>query len=103
MRLFKLEQRGFEAFVNDSILQRSLEAIGEAVKNLPKEFRDKHPQIPEKRIAGMRDVLIHEYFGVDYELVWKVVNESIPTLKREVESLLKEEQEKAPGEGAGRD
>ena len=51
----------------------------------------------------MRDVLIHEYFGVDYELVWKVVNESIPTLKREVKSLLKEEQEKAPGEGAGRD
>ncbi|WP_456419955.1 HepT-like ribonuclease domain-containing protein [Thermovibrio sp.] len=60
VRLFKLEQRGFEAFVNDSILQRSLEAIREAVKNLPKEFRDKHPQIPWKRIAGMRDVLIHE-------------------------------------------
>ena len=93
-----------EAFVNDPILQRafvrSLEVIGEAVKNLPKEFRDKHPQIPWKSIAGMRDVLIHEYFGVDYELVWKAVNESIPALKREVENLLKEKQEKAPGEGA---
>ena len=81
-----------EAFINDPILQRafvrSLEIIGEAVKNLPKEFRNNYPQVPWKKIAGMRDVLIHEYFGVDYELVWDVVNNSIPALKEEITNIL---------------
>jgi len=78
--------------MNDPVFKRafvrSLEVIGEAVKNLPKEFRDSHPQVPWKRVAGMRDILIHEYFGVDYELVWNVVNKSIPILRQEIARLL---------------
>ncbi len=60
---------------------RGLEIIGEAVKKVPKELRESYPDIPWKRIAGMRDKLIHEYFGVDIEVVWKTVREDIPYLK----------------------
>lgn len=57
--------------LQDAIIRR-LEIIGEAVKNLPDSFRTKNPEIPWKKIAGMRDVLIHEYFDVDLILTWKV-------------------------------
>jgi uncharacterized protein with HEPN domain len=60
---------------------RGIEVIGEAVKKLPKDLKDIHPDVPWKRIAGMRDKLIHEYFGVDTEIVWKTVKEDIPYLK----------------------
>ncbi len=82
----------YEEFVNNPILQRafvrSIEIIGEAVKNLPMEFRNSYPAIPWKRIAGTRDILIHEYFGIDYELVWKVIKESIPPLRKEILNIL---------------
>jgi len=57
--------------VQDSVLRR-LEIIGEAVKSIPNTLRDKYPQIPWKRIAGLRDVLIHEYFGVNLRRAWKL-------------------------------
>ncbi len=60
---------------------RGLEVVGEAVKKIPKEIRELYPDIPWKRIAGMRDKLIHEYFGVDIEVVWKTVREDIPYLR----------------------
>jgi len=66
--------------LQDAILRR-LEVIGEAVKNIPQSFRDKYLKVPWKEIAGMRDVLIHGYFGVNIERVWKVVKEDIPRLK----------------------
>jgi len=62
--------------------------IGEAAKNLSAEFRDKHPDIPWKRMAGMRDRVIHAYFGVDADLVWEVVEKHVPELKSRIESLL---------------
>lgn len=67
---------------------RSIEIIGEAVKNLPSDFRKQHPGVDWKSIAGMRDRLIHGYFGVDYEIVWDVVKNEAPRLKEEIIRLL---------------
>jgi len=67
---------------------RELEIIGEAAKNVAVEFREANPDVPWKDIAGMRDKLIHEYFGVDTEAVWNTVESDIPKLKAEVQKLL---------------
>lgn len=67
--------------LQDMIVRR-LEIIGEAVKNLPQEIKEKHLDIPWKRIAGMRDILIHEYFGIDLGLTWEVVEKELPYLKK---------------------
>ena len=79
-------------FIDDDHLRRSfvrsLEIIGEAVKNLPEDFRESHPEIEWKKMAGMRDVLIHQYFGVNYKLVWDVVKNRIPVLKKTIEDIL---------------
>lgn len=75
--------------LQDMVIRR-LEIIGEAVKNLPEDFRKKHKDVPWKRIAGMRDKLIHEYFGVDLKLTWKVVEKELPALKKRVVEILGE-------------
>lgn len=67
----------------DSVLRR-LEIIGEAVKNLPDGFKKQYPDIPWKKIAGMRDILIHDYFGVDLMQVWNTVKKEIPKLKKQL-------------------
>ncbi len=83
-----LESVSAAQFQNDETLKRavvrSLEIIGEATKKLPDEFRQDHDQIPWRQMAGMRDVLIHDYFGVDYDIVWDVVTDQIPELKRQL-------------------
>jgi len=73
--------------VQDAIVRR-LEIVGEAVRNIPDSFRKKYPAIPWKKIAGLRDILIHEYFGVDMSLVWKIINKDIPKLKIQIINLL---------------
>ena len=72
----------------DAII-RQLEIIGEASKHLSEELRTANPEIPWRRISGLRDVLIHNYMGVDLEAVWSVVENGIPALKQTVVSLLK--------------
>lgn len=84
----------YNDFINNETLKRSfvrsLEIIGEAVKNLPDDFRRKYPQIEWKKLAGLRDVLIHQYFGINYELVWDIVKNKVPELKNKVESIIEE-------------
>lgn len=79
-------------FLKDESLRRafsrSLEIIGEATKKIPDEFRQKHPVIEWKSMAGMRDKLIHDYFGIDFELLWDVVQNKIPLLKKELIDIL---------------
>ena len=64
----------------DAIIRR-VELIGEAVKNISPEVKDRYPEIPWKRIAGMRDILVHDYLGLDLEITWKVAQVEIPELK----------------------
>jgi len=67
---------------------RSLEVIGEAAKNIPDNIRRKYPSVPFKEMAGMRDKIIHSYFGVDREAVWLAVRDRIPRLKPRIEKIL---------------
>ena len=75
----------------DAVLRR-LEIIGEAVKHLPDEIRNNHPDVPWRQIAGMRDIIIHEYFGVTLEMVWVVATDDILNLKTKVEEMIESKQ-----------
>jgi len=75
--------------LQDAVIRR-IEIIGEAVKNIPKETKDKYKDIAWKDIAGMRDILIHGYFGVDLEITWKVVKQDIPDLKKKLLKVKKD-------------
>jgi len=70
---------------------RQIEVIGEAAKNLSNDFKKKYSSVPWKEIIGTRDKLIHHYFGVDFEILWKVVERDIPNLKQEIDKTLKQE------------
>lgn len=72
--------------LQDAIIRR-IEIIGEAVKNLPEDFKRNHPEIAWQKVAGMRDVLIHQYFGVDLALTWDVIQSDIPDLKRYISRI----------------
>lgn len=69
--------------LQDSVIRR-VEIIGETIKNIPDEVKETHSIIPWKKIVGMRDILIHQYFGVDLNLTWKVIEKDIPELKKQI-------------------
>ena len=87
----------YKKFIQDDktvfAVVRALEIIGEAVKSIPNNLRKKYPEIPWKDMAGMRDKVIHEYFGVKLSLVWETVKEEMPPLKPLFEKMLREMEE----------
>jgi uncharacterized protein with HEPN domain len=89
-----IEGMKFEEFVKDkktiNAVTRSVEVIGEAAKKIPKSIRNKYPTIPWKKISGMRDKLIHEYFGIDLEILWKVARDNIPPLRLTIKNILED-------------
>jgi len=71
-----------------AVVVRNIEIIGEATKRLPEDLKDREPGIPWKSIAGMRDVVVHDYFEIDDEIVWNVVERVLPRLREAIERLM---------------
>lgn len=92
-KIFKYtENMSYEDFIKDDktkdAVERNFEIIGEAVKHLPEDFRNEHSHIPFKQVAGMRDKLIHDYFGIDYEIVWKTITTKLPQFELDIIELV---------------
>jgi len=87
----------FEEFSSDVktvyAVVRAFQILGEATKRISPEFREQYPDLPWKLMAGMRDKLIHDYSGVDLEVLWKTVNDRLPALELQVHHLLAEVQD----------
>jgi len=84
--------RGKESFERDELIQswvvRHLQIIGEASRAMPRELRERTPSVPGSRIIGMRHILVHDYFRIDTEIVWDVVENDLPGLKQSIRELL---------------
>ena len=76
-----------DELVQDAII-RNLEILGEAVKNIPEHVKNENPDIEWKKIAGLRDIITHAYFGIDVEIIWDVVENKIPSLKKSLLEIL---------------
>ena len=88
-----LEEFKTDEMVSSAVV-RKLEVIGEATKNIPSEIRQKYKELPWSDMARMRDKIIHGYFGIDYEVVWKTIKERLPEIKPKIDAILKLENRK---------
>jgi uncharacterized protein with HEPN domain len=84
----------FDAFAQDArtsfAVIRALEIIGEAARQIPPTLREAHPEVPWRAMTGIRDKLIHQYFGVDLEVIWRTVHDDLPPLVSALEPVLRE-------------
>jgi uncharacterized protein with HEPN domain len=70
---------------------RNLEVIGEAAKNVPRELRSRYPQVDWARMGGLRDILVHQYFAVDLEIIWDIISNNLPELEVQIKRILAEQ------------
>jgi uncharacterized protein with HEPN domain len=96
-RIEKYASQGQEAFEHEELIQtwivHHLQIIGEAARALSSDLRDQHPEMPWSKIIGMRNILVHDYFGIDVDVVWAVVERDLPDLKLQIETILREVRE----------
>jgi uncharacterized protein with HEPN domain len=79
--------------VVDAVI-RNLEIIGEASKNIPEDIREKYPNIPWRRMVGLRNIALHEYFGIDLGIIWEIITKNLPETKPKIKMLLKSSNDK---------
>ena len=84
LQTFSSDAKTFDAVI------RNLEIIGEAIKRVPEEIRSIYPDVEWKKIAGLRDILAHEYFGVDVEIIWDIIQNKLPVLEEHIKRILEE-------------
>jgi uncharacterized protein with HEPN domain len=93
-KIEKYSSLGHETFEHDELIQtwivHHLQIIGEAASAIPDSFREKYPDVPWSKIIGMRNILVHNYFGIDVDAVWAVVVNDIPDLKQKIENAIRE-------------
>jgi uncharacterized protein with HEPN domain len=84
LQTFSSDVKTFDAVI------RNLEIIGEAIKRVPEQIRSVYPDVEWKKIAGLRDILAHEYFGVDAEIIWDIIQNKLPVLEEQIKQMLEE-------------